>query len=462
MGSSLWLDETGTVWAIRGTLTETVKRAFQPGQPSVLFSIVVWLTVAIGGLKEVTLRIPSLVAALIAAICVYRLARRLCDPEGSILAAGLFATYGTVVFAATDARPYALALMCEVLALLMLVKWCETGRLLWGVACVLLTALAVYFHYLCVTVLLLGPLYLTLQDRTARPRKPHLWGMSALLGFLLLLLAPHAMMLWRLRREHSFSGMPEIRDLLDAFVYYRLAGGIVIGLVVTRFLFPELAIRRPTLLTKPHAFLLAWYLGPIIILLLISLFSEAKLFVPRYYIWGVPGLAILAASIISGVQPAPARRIVGLLILMTFCARRIPIGDAAHGGQDWRSAMQTAQTVMQRSDATLLLRSGFPETPMEALGDGSAIEEPLMAPLAMYPVSGKVVMAPCWLDEADRVRLEEVVSRLLLHRAKFLYISPSDAPLTSIWLLGRVSGVGYRSSRLGDFEGMTAIQFTPE
>lgn len=31
IASSLWLDETGTVWAIRGTLRETIDRAFYPG-----------------------------------------------------------------------------------------------------------------------------------------------------------------------------------------------------------------------------------------------------------------------------------------------------------------------------------------------------------------------------------------------------------------------------------------------
>src|SRR4029453_16846008 len=60
IGSSLWLDEMGTVWAIRGTLRETIDRAFYPGQPSVLFSVVTWLVVAAGGLHEITLRVPSL------------------------------------------------------------------------------------------------------------------------------------------------------------------------------------------------------------------------------------------------------------------------------------------------------------------------------------------------------------------------------------------------------------------
>src|SRR5262245_49020387 len=68
IGSSLWLDEVGTVWAIRGTLRETIDRAFYPGQPSVLFSVVTWLVVAAGGLHEITLRVPSLMAAAIAAL----------------------------------------------------------------------------------------------------------------------------------------------------------------------------------------------------------------------------------------------------------------------------------------------------------------------------------------------------------------------------------------------------------
>ena len=257
--------------------------------------------------------------------------------------------------------------------------------------------------------------------------------------------------------------MPEIRDVLDAIIYYRLAGGIVIGLIAARLLFPDLAIRRETLLTKSHGFLLSWYLGPILILLVTSLSSEAKLFVPRYYIWGVPGVAILAASILLAAHPScSARRVVGLLMLIAFCARRVPAGDAGHGGQDWRGAMWAAQSVMQSSKATLLLRSGFPELSINGSGKLSAIEEPLMAPLAMYPVSGRVLIAPCWLDEADRVRLEKVVSAVLPQRGKLLGISPSDFPYTSVWLQGRLSGAGYRWSSLGDFQGITAMQFAPE
>jgi hypothetical protein len=124
------------------------KRAFHPGQPSVFFSILTWGTIAIGGLNEITLRMPSLIASSIAAIGVYRLARRFCDPHQSLLACAFFATYSTVAFAA-DARPYALALMAAVWSILMLIRWCETGKLAYGFASVLLVALSIYVHYLC-------------------------------------------------------------------------------------------------------------------------------------------------------------------------------------------------------------------------------------------------------------------------------------------------------------------------
>src|SRR5258708_13464579 len=89
--SSLWLDETGTVWAARGTLHDTWERAFHPGQPSVLFAILTWATIAIGGLSEITLRMPSLVASSVAAIGVYLLSRRFCDPSQTPLPPPIFA-----------------------------------------------------------------------------------------------------------------------------------------------------------------------------------------------------------------------------------------------------------------------------------------------------------------------------------------------------------------------------------
>jgi len=279
--------------------------------------------------------------------------------------------------------------------------------------------------------------------------------MGVLLAGLLSLLAPHANALWQARQEHSFAGMPELRDVIDALVYYRLAAGIILGLAVARMLYPELTIHTRAMLTLRHTFLLTWYLCPVLLLLGISLVSDAKILVARYYMWGVPGLVILTASALSAVKPLPARRITGLLILLVFCARRIPAGAAGHGGQDWRGALLAARAEMQSTDATLLLRSGFPE------GPAGIADDPLLAPLALYPVPGKVRIAPCWVDDAGAARMEVLVSRLVQDRAPFLYISPSDYQPPAAWLLARLSREPYRSSSLGAFQGIIAISFNP-
>ena len=454
LNSSLWLDETGTAWAAKGSFWEVVNRAYYPGQPSVLFSIVAWLAISLGGLHEWTLRLPSLAACLMATVCVYRLARRFCDPERSILAAGLFLTYGTVAFAAADARPYALALMCATAAMLALAKWCDSGTLLWGLLYVVLAALSIAFHYLCLTLLPLHIAYLLARNPDC-PRTGHLLSMGLLLASLLSLLAPHAMALWSARSQHSFSGIPGLREVVDAIVYYRLAAGLALGLGAARLLYPDFSIHLRTLFTTRHAFLLAWFLCPILLLLGISLLSDAKLLVPRYYLWGVPGIAILAASALAAVEPLPARRLAGLLVLLMFCARRIPAGPAGHGGQDWRGALTVASLEMRRSGATLLLRSGFPESPARVADD------PLLAPLALYPVPGNVQIAPCGLKKEDAARMDELVSGLLRQRSTFLYVSPSDYAPPSNWLLRRLSTEPYLSSSLGTFRGITAIKFEP-
>jgi mannosyltransferase len=459
--SSLWLDETGTVWAVHGTLRDTWERAIHPGLPSVFFSILTWGATAIGGLNEITLRVPSLIASSIAAGGVYLLARRFCDAHQSLLACALFATYGTVEFAAADARPYALALMAVVWSVLMLIQWCETGKLSYGFACVWLVALSIYAHYLCATMLPLYAWYLIRQDPTSRPKWRHIGSLGVLLGALVLLLLPVAVQLWRLRVEHSFSGTPSFRRVIDALFYYRLGAGILAGLAVARWVWPDFSLRTQTWFTRSHLFLLAWYLSPILFLLAISLVSEAKLFVPRYYLWGIPGLAMLVASALSAIDPLPARRTAGLIILLAFCTRRIPTGPAAHGGQDWRGVLQAARVVVARSDDTLLLRSGFQERPLKGLGTKSSLESPLMAPLAMYPVPGRAEAVPYWLENADRRRWEAIVSGLVVRRAGFVFVSPKEGPPADAWLQGRISSENYRVSNLGNFAGITAIVFEP-
>lgn len=56
-----------------------------------------------------------------------------------------------------------------------------------------------------------------------------------------------------------------------------------------------------------------------------------------------------------------------------------------------------------------------------------AQDDPLPAPLAMYPAPGRTEAVPCWLREG------------------FVLVTPTDWPQADAWLSGRMSCEGYRA-----------------
>lgn len=454
--SSFWLDETGTVWAIHGSFAETVIRAYdRPGQPSVLFSILAWLTVAIGGLHELTLRFPSIVACLIAAVGVYRLGLRFMDRGLAVFASVIFALNGMVIFAASDARPYSLAVMAVVWAIVMLIRWCDTGRLASGVWYALLTALSIALHYLSATTVIIHLAYIA-----SRPRLPnHFSKVAAILCISVTPLIRHAAHLWHLRAEHSFATTPSVTDLAGAVVPLRVLVGLCVGVLLARIRTNRLVLRQPSQFRREQIFFAAWHVIPIVLLWLISLLSDAKLFFPRYYLWSVPGLALFVATLVGGIRSARAQTAVEFCVVAALCCRPINWGPSAHGGENWRGALNAAKKVLQ-GDSVLMLRTAFVE-PHTGGGDlDSTIEDPTLAPLAMYPVDCNVVSAPIGLGFGETQRLEKIVSGVVQRHTTLVFVSRRYGPPVDTWLLGRFSGTGYRVTRLGEFDGLIGIVFT--
>src|SRR5580692_5224836 len=79
IGSSFWLDETGTWWIVKDGAADAVRRAlFWSGQ-SPLFYLIEWCSSRLFGLNEIALRIPSVLAMSGAGWFLYRIAERLYD-----------------------------------------------------------------------------------------------------------------------------------------------------------------------------------------------------------------------------------------------------------------------------------------------------------------------------------------------------------------------------------------------
>jgi hypothetical protein len=456
LGSSFWLDETGTAWAIQGSLAQTIARAYHPGQPSVLFSIIAWIIAGTGGLHELTLRLPSLIACLGATLGVYRLASRSTYREEALLACGIFVLNGPVSFAAAEARPYGLALMAVVWAVVMLGRWCGNSRLSCGVGYAACVVLSIALHYLCAVMVVVYAIYISSRNRLPA----HFWKVFFAICLVLTPLAAHVEHLWHARVEHSFAPTPTPADLISAVFPIRLIAGFCLSALVVGARSVGQLFRRELLVTPHRLFLMGWHLIPIVSLWAVSVFSDAKLFVSRYYLWSTPALALFVASLLSEIPSTRTRRKMELCILAALCCRSVTWGPAAHGGEDWRGALAAARRIATKN-SVLMVRAAFNESRYDSSLGSTVSGNPNLAPLAMYPVDHKVELAPFGLTPPERERLEEVASDVLRRHTTLLFVNRPSGPAVDQWLLGRFSGTKYRIDGVGGFAGLELLLFHP-
>ncbi len=175
--SSFWLDETATFWIIKDGLRNLVARSFDWAGQSPLYYLVDWVAFTVGGQHEWVLRLPSILALAVALWLFYKLAARLFDSAAAQFAVLAFACFEPVAFAASDARPYALALCLLIGSAWTLMEWLDTGRNRYAAGYVLLTALVIYAHCLFAPVLpVLGAYAIS---RVSTEGKIRIWKLPA-------------------------------------------------------------------------------------------------------------------------------------------------------------------------------------------------------------------------------------------------------------------------------------------
>lgn len=125
------------------------------------------------GLSEWTLRMPSVLAGVLAIGAIPWLLRRSIGDWASMATAWLLAVSPLLVFYSRYARPYALVVLLTFLAFLACRRWAATGHRSAGLAFVAAAVLAGYFHLLEVRSLLI-PLVCLVAAKGIGPRLPML------------------------------------------------------------------------------------------------------------------------------------------------------------------------------------------------------------------------------------------------------------------------------------------------
>jgi uncharacterized membrane protein len=447
--SSLWLDETGTYWTIKDGLAATFHRALAIQGQSPLYYMLAWLALELGGRNEIVLRLPSTLALVWALVMLYRLGRELFDHRIGLLAATGFALHPGVAFAASDARPYGLALAFTIASVLALVRWLRHGRLRDAASYVLAATAMIYAHYLFGVMLLVHAAYALGPVRPRGPVSRRAFCIAAVLLLLAIVpLTPHVISLARRSADLSFAPEPNLPNLVRV-----LASTIMpLSILIARDRFRRLGVGSglPDLIL-----LLCWSAVPPTLLFVVAFLTPAKVFLARYFLAAAPGLALLTAWAVGALDSVRGR----IALIAAVAALWITVFAAGdQRDQDWRSAATAVRSLVGSQDTPVLVRSGLIESRQQAWLEGGDTARYLVAPFAFYPVGGTPVPLPWSVDGNTRAYLEDLATHLEQHD-RFVLVTNGSPAVFREWLDRRMANLLVTSRPVATFGRVSVVLF---
>jgi mannosyltransferase len=447
--SSFWLDETGTVWLLRGSLSESLGRALEYQGGSPLFYVIEWPVRAVLGTSELALRVPSLVASVLAAGLVFVLGRRLFDVGAGAVAAVIYVSLPIVGFSAGDARPYALASMTLVASGVALVRWLETGRSLTAAAYVASFAATVYLHYLFTLALLAHPVYALVRRRRGGPVTAR--AIAVVYAAVAVALVPAVPTLLRVLGQRGLLSNPfpvtpaeVLGALLPGSLALVLVGGGALAALVWRPNRGSIDLEDGGIV-----FLLSWFALPFVVLVLVSVASATTVLVPRYFIAVLPAVALLAGALLTWIRAVWPQVAVAVAVAVVSIVRFAP---ATHTAENWRAAAALERRLVDDEDTPVLLFAGFVEAKQPSWVVDPEKASYLNAPATAYPFDGDVIALPFGVGDDEEPFMEELVRDQLTEADRFVLVT-RGIDSARVWLDERLAADGVASEQVASFGG---------
>lgn len=457
----LWLDETLSYWQVSGGLGKVWSRSAQmPSSIGYLYTL--WLTKSIFGSSEIALKIPSTLATLGAVYFLFRLARELLDQETAYLACIFFALTPNIVFAATDARPYAFGLLAVNLATFAFVRWIAQKQMRQAILSGAAAAAILYFHYLFAAILpAFAIYYVAARAGSIKSDLRQLAAALASFGVISLPLAYRVASLYHTRQTHVVQ--PQHHPLLIAL--NTLAPlQLLLGFAIAALLAASLRkVRLAGSLNYP-----AILLGPLLALIPIALFfgvsaaMPVHLVIPRYLTVIAPGSALTWALLTGLIDSRLLRQVfcVGLVAITLFETYTSPLSRRHELNFKQAHAFVNGVVANENGEVPVLVGSAFIESDYETMPTDRDGENPLLSQVDYYPIKAPVVMLPMDLnDESVRVASQTLLAAAQ-QRKRFLLVAPPTSYPTAEWLANYSKGA-FTARELGVFDEIVVIEFRP-
>jgi len=454
----LWTDETLSYWQVAAGFKQIWARSIQ-GNSFAAYAYILWLTKTLFGDKELTLRIPSILAMLAAVYVFYRCARVLFDWDVSLIATLLFILPRAIAFAAIDVRPYPFALLLTNLTILMFLRWTKTHRTEYAVLLGISAAGIVYFHYLFASILAALAVYYLVTRRSSVVSDSRQIGISlGCFAVMMLPLLPRLKYIYQTRASHSFAEEPQWTALLQVLHPGKgqlmvLAGFLLLAVVARKLITPDRETLSKLLLCACLA------LVPVLCLYAISVVTPIHVFIPRYVLVGMPGFALCWGWLCSVVDSRPLRALFCFSFVALCVSQAYSSPVARKHEESWKESLAYADASAALDGAPLLMCSPLVEAdylPMPPV----ASESILYSPLSYYKVNAEVVPLPRTLNEEAERQARQFLLKAAQEHRRFLVLAPWPS-LRIVDYLAYYSQNTYAPRPLGTFDEIWVVEFVP-
>lgn len=457
----LWLDETLAYWQVSGGFGKVWSRsALMPSSIGYLYTL--WVAKSILGSSEIALKIPSTLAMLGAVYFLFRAARELFDLEYAFLSCIFFTLEYNVVFAASDARPYAFALLATNVAIFAFVRWMKRQQMREAILFGAAAAGILYFHYLFGAILpAFAIYYLVARHRSIKTDLRQLAAVLITFTVVALPLVFRVASLYQSKvihvvQELRHPGLAALNTLAPMQTLIGFGIAALVAALMRKIRFPGRE-SFPTILLCP---LLA--LVPAGVFFAVSAATPVHLVIPRYLTVTAPGSALTWALLTTYIDSRVLRQMfcVGLVGVTLFEAYSSPLSRRHELNFKQAHAFVNANIAKDEGSVPVLVCSAFIESDHTTELGNSDGENPLYSQVSYYPIHAPLVFLPMDLnDETIRVAGQTVLEAAQRHK-RFIFVVPPSSYPTLQWL-GNYAQGAFTAQILGEFEEILVVEFRP-
>jgi mannosyltransferase len=425
------------------------------------YSALFYVMKSLGTQSEWMYRLPSLLAVGAAAFALFRMTCRMFGRDAAWMATAAFVSFDTVRFAADDARPYAIALFFAVLASDLLLRFLDKPGYGMAVSYGLASAAMLHFQILFGALLVAhGAFAVYRMARGEAVRAPHWFAALAALGAGALPLALQYLKFTASAGAHSFAAAPSRTEWAISFMpatWVCVAMLVAAACLVGRGVAIEVRGER-----EAGMFALLWALTPPIVLFGISVFTPARVFVPRYLLSYSPGMAMCFGAIAGSLKPrvirAAAMCVMALLAVVSMGAPTSFRHTVGLG--DWGAAIRFIDANAARDGATVLIRSQYVES------DAMPLEPPIdngnFSQVAFYPLRAASIPLANRFTPKEAARVDAFLrSEAVRRTGRFLvamFHGPAPEEPLLYFIRGRL-GLNCVIRELANFDGISVTEF---